>query len=67
MADEIDLAQERDFMARQNALRVKKAEAPAPTGRCLYCDEILDDHKRWCDAEHRDLWEKETRRGRVAA
>lgn len=62
--DEIDLAQERDYLAAQNAMRMKKPEGPAATGRCLYCDEILDDQRRWCDAEHREQWEKEARRGR---
>jgi hypothetical protein len=60
--DEIDLAQERDFLATQNSMRMRKAEGPAATGRCLYCDEILDDTRRWCDAEHREQWQKETRR-----
>jgi hypothetical protein len=60
--DEIDLAQERDFLATQNSMRLRKAEGPAATGRCLYCDEILDDTRRWCGAEHREQWEKETRR-----
>ena len=46
------------------AARHKKPEGPVPTGRCLYCDEILDDQARWCDAEHREQWEKEARRGR---
>ena len=62
--DEIDLAQERDYLAAQNAMRMKKPEGPTATGRCLYCDEILDDQRRWCDAEHREQWEKEARRGR---
>ena len=60
--DEIDRAQERDFLATQNAMRVRKAEGPAPTGCCLYCGETLSDQRRWCDAEHREQWEKETRR-----
>lgn len=62
--DEIDLAQERDFLATQNSMRMRKAEGPVATGRCLYCDEILDDQRRWCDAEHREQWQKEARRGR---
>lgn len=62
--DEIDLAQEREFLATQNAQRMKKPEGPAPTGRCLYCDELVEDTRRWCDAECREHWEKEARRGR---
>lgn len=62
--DDIDLAQERDFLATQNSMRLRKVEGPVATGRCLYCDEILDDQARWCDAEHREQWEKEARRGR---
>lgn len=64
MADEIDLAQEREYLANQNSLRLKKPEGPAATGRCLYCEEHLPDGHRWCDAEHRELWEQERRRGR---
>jgi hypothetical protein len=62
--DEIDLAQEREFLATQNSLRMKKPEGPVATGRCLYCDEILPDGHRWCDAEHREQWQKEVRRVR---
>lgn len=64
MSDDIDRAQNEVDRAQAEAIKMRKPEGPVATGRCLYCDEILDDHRRWCDAEHREHWEKETRRGR---
>ena len=64
MSDDIDRAQDEVERSLGEALRQRKTEGPAATGRCLYCDEILDDQRRWCDAEHREQWEKEARRGR---
>jgi hypothetical protein len=64
MSDDIDRAQDEVERSLGEALRQRKAEGPTATGRCLYCDEILDDTRRWCDAEHREQWEKEARRGR---
>jgi len=62
-ADNLDIAAEREEIARQDAARRRKPEGPQPTGRCHYCDEILDDNMRWCSADHRDLWEREHGRG----
>ena len=64
MSDDIDRAQNEVERSLAEALCVKRPEGPAATGRCLYCDEILDDQRRWCDAEHREQWQKEARRGR---
>ena len=62
--DEIDLAnQELEFLERVQRSKQYKQEAE-PTGYCLFCFEPLDDkRKRWCDAECRDAWEKEQKKG----
>jgi hypothetical protein len=39
----------------------RKPEAEE-TGFCLLCGEELPLGRRWCDAEHRDRWEKERSR-----
>lgn len=42
------------------AARQKRPPGPVATGRCLWCDEIVADEQRWCDAHHRDMWERLT-------
>lgn len=62
--DEIDMAQERDEIGLADAIRVASTSAPVAvaTGRCLWCDEILNDTQRWCpDTDCRELWERERR------
>lgn len=52
MADVCDQAFEQNqvaFEAEQRARRMP--EGPAPTGRCLNCDEEVPEGRRWCDAE----------------
>lgn len=66
MADIIDHAN--DWAAHcaevaQNDIRNRPMEAK-PTGCCLYCKEVVDDGKRWCDGDCRDGWERERRRGK---
>lgn len=61
--DDADLTAERAEREAPALLAAnRKPEGPAPTGRCLYCDEIVGDEQRWCDAEHRDAWLLETKR-----
>lgn len=58
--DEVDSSNERQ--QREAPLLIeasKKPVGPLPTGRCHYCDEILNDTMRWCDAGCRDAWERE--------
>ena len=56
--DEIDLAAEREEIARNSAmLTSKKPEGPKPTGECLYCGERVPHPMRWCDADCRNSWE----------
>lgn len=66
MSDDLDIAAERTEIARQAALSRRKPTGPEPTGRCLYCDEIVADGKRWCPgADCRDGFELEQRRLRA--
>jgi len=58
MSDNLDIASDREELARSFALAVKKPVGPLATGRCLYCDEILDDTQRWCDSDCRDAWQQ---------
>lgn len=56
-----DLVEVNDVLAvMQVRSRANRLEAE-PTGECLLCEEPVDYPKRWCDAEHRDRWEKEQR------
>lgn len=58
MSDELDLAAEREEIARRSALVTsKKPEGPAATGACLYCGERLPRPMRWCDADCRNEWQ----------
>lgn len=58
MSDDIDRAQNEVDRLHAEALRARKVEGPSPTGRCLYCDDIVSDTLRWCDVNCRDNWEK---------
>lgn len=45
---------------QNQALSKRAPEGPPPTGRCLFCDEILTDTtRRWCGPECRDDWQRE--------
>lgn len=58
MADEADMTQAR--IEAEEAMRAKQAQAPAlppATGRCLYCDDITDDH--FCGTDCRQEWDRE--------
>lgn len=59
MADEADKANETADFFLATALRNYK-QSPiiaTETGYCLHCGEDLAAGKRWCNAEHRDLWQ----------
>ncbi|MDR0233701.1 MAG: hypothetical protein LBI31_02710 [Zoogloeaceae bacterium] len=58
MADVIDEAQEQSEAIDRALLKIKKPEAPAPSGVCLNCAEPLPDGTRWCSVECRDDWER---------
>lgn len=46
------------------AQRLRRPAGPVATGRCLHCDEILDDVRRWCGPVCRTEWERLTSRQR---
>lgn len=58
MSDNLDVASEREELERTLAQAIRKPEGPLATGRCLFCDEIVDDGLRWCDNWCRDDWER---------
>lgn len=59
MADEADMTQARDEAEEPHRIAAsRKPVGPVPNGRCYYCDEIVSDEKRWCNAECRDLWSR---------
>ena len=62
--DEADRAAQEVERELAEARRLRKPAGPAPTGRCLYCDEVVAEQHRWCSIDCREDWEKEARRGR---
>lgn len=58
-ADPIDQACAQEAMFTAAAAAYRKPEGPAATGHCLFCDEPLEEGRRWCDADCRNGWEKE--------
>lgn len=62
MTDEIDNNQERMDIGLADAIRTARQPGPVivATGRCLYCDEVLDDFMRWCgnDCQKKYMREK---------
>lgn len=58
MADIIDDATEWEEELREQALKLRKPNGPAPVGECLNeeCGESLPHGQRWCDAECRDRY-----------
>ena len=61
MVDEVDAAQEKEEIGLADAIRTARMGGPVAvaTGRCLFCDEILDDVMRWCDLFCQIRWHKE--------
>ena len=58
--DDADLSQGRAEREAPYLLAAsRKPEGPTATGRCLYCDEIVADDRRWCDTGCRDGWVRE--------
>ncbi len=62
--DEVDRANDEAERGLAQILRKRLPPGPAATGHCLYCDELLEDGKRWCSVECREGWEKEARHAR---
>ena len=58
MADDIDLAQERDAKMLEAQIAARKSVGPQPNGKCYTCNESLPLTHRWCDAACRDDYER---------
>ncbi len=60
MADEFDLASEREEIARAKAIENIQARplAAVATGLCLECSTPVADGLRWCCKECRDDWQR---------
>lgn len=59
--DDTDRAQEHMEKEAPGVIaRSRKPVGPLPNGRCHYCDEIVSDEARWCDALCLKAWEHET-------
>lgn len=58
MADDIDLAQDRDAKMLEAQIAVRKPEGPQANGKCFTCGEGLPLTHRWCDANCRDDYER---------
>lgn len=54
-----DTATVREEEERARALALRRPTAPRATGFCLFCEEPVELDRRWCDADCRDLWERE--------
>ena len=60
VADDIDLANEMlDAQISRAVAKASGLEIPINTsGKCLYCQEKVDNGRRWCDAECREYYEQ---------
>lgn len=56
--DDVDRADAEVERYLAEAVSKKKPEGPQPTGRCLWCDEVVADYQRWCGPSCRDQWQK---------
>lgn len=63
MADEADLANSHNETMLSHQLQYRKPVGPQATGFCLLrgCGEPLEEGKRWCSAECREIWELDQR------
>lgn len=61
--DILDIASEREEIARAAAIAANsQVTGPSPTGRCLWCDEVVGDYVRWCSVTCRNEWDKTAQR-----
>jgi hypothetical protein len=61
MSDIADDAQAHIEREMSGLLARRKPSGPIATGRCLNCDEIVSDERRWCDKDCHSDWDKTTR------
>lgn len=61
MPDDLDRAAEHEQLQRQLSLAeaLTRPAGPLAVGACLFCETTLAEGLRWCDADCRDLWERE--------
>ena len=60
MADILDQADTQVEYALKSALSNKKPEpSKIYTGHCWFCENPVEEPKRWCDAYCRDFWERD--------
>ena len=60
MADIVDLADTQVTYSLLAALSKRKKEPSKDyTGQCWFCDHPVEAPKRWCDADCRDMWERQ--------
>lgn len=63
MADQFDLASDIEALYTETAIAEQQAKAAKlsvqATGCCLFCDEPLEDGRRWCNSDCRDDWQLE--------
>lgn len=57
MADDLDLAAEREEIARTAALSQRRPAGPPATGFCLWCEEPVAPEVRFCCPECRDQFD----------
>lgn len=62
MTDEADItADNSEFFDRINRYKSHKQTIEThPTGYCLFCEEPVPEKYRWCNADCRDDWQRET-------
>lgn len=63
MPDQFDLASEQEEKFKDIAKQYRLPEGPPATGTCYNCGDTLAEGHRWCNAECRDDWTRQT--GRV--
>ena len=65
MVDEVDRAAQEEEMLLAETIKARRPAGPVPTGRCLWCDDIVGDTMRWCGVECARDWERVFERGKV--
>jgi hypothetical protein len=59
MADDVDVANDRIEQLTQAALTMIDTRVPDnDTGECIWCNEPVNDKRRWCCAECRDQYQQ---------
>ena len=67
MADDVDLASEREERYRAEALAARREEGPKATGFCLHCGDPAEDGRRWCAGNCRDRWERNAAKAKTGS